>query len=196
MGKCSINMIGHVRGVVSRCTETGVVVDVSGVGYVISTIGGHRYSVDDEVFFYTHSHIVEQAFDLYGFETTDQLWLFRLLLSISGVGPKMALNILNLGSAKEITDAIAAGDVAYLTAVSGVGKRTAERVVVELRDKVGGIDANSASPVGQRLSDVVDALISMGYSSAQAREVVRHLDHAEKNVEDLIRDALAAVTGR
>lgn len=185
-------MIGHVKGQVSRMTVMGVVVDVSGVGYVINTVGGHRYSVDDEVFFYTHSHIAESAFDLYGFETTDQLWLFRLLISISGVGPKMGLNILNLGSAQEIVQAIAAGDVAYLTRVSGVGKRTAERVVVELKEKVGGIEGD-ASPVGQKLADVIDAMVSMGYSVAQAREVVRHLDHAEKEVEELIRESLRMV---
>ncbi len=189
-------MIAHVRGTISRDTDLGVVVDVGGVGYDIRTVGGNRYSRGDEVFFYTHTHVAEQAFDLYGFETTDQLWLFRLLISISGVGPRMGLNILNVGTAQEIIAAIAGNDVPYLTQVSGVGKRTAERVIVELKEKVGGVDGGTASPVGQKLSDVIDAMVSMGYSQHQAREVVRHLDHAEKEVEDLIREALGVVSGK
>ena len=119
-----------------------------------------------------------------------------LFLNVSGIGPKSALHLLSLGTVEEISYAISRGDVSYLTQVSGVGKRTAERIVVELKNKVGewgiGNGERDASVSGSLL-DVIDGLMTMGYSAQQAREAVKKLDDKNKSSEELIREALKNV---
>lgn len=187
-------MIGWIKGNVVKHTKTGVIVNAGGVGYVLHvTVGcAGQLSVDQEVEFSVYTHVSDSAMNLFGFEDDDQMWLFELLISVNGVGPKMAMNILNVGSCADIMGAIAQGDVAFLTQVSGVGKRTAERVVVDLKEKVGAAPVIRNTTHGSKMADVVDALVSMGYRQHEASAVVQNMeDVSEKDVEVLIRDALA-----
>lgn len=190
-------MFGHIQGIVDSHTERGVIIDVAGIGYVVACSKSSRESlvVGSVVKLVIHTHISDSAFDLYGFLSNTQMSLFRLLISVNGVGPKTALHIMDLGDYNEILQAIGREDAQYLTCVSGVGKRTVERIIVELKDKVGVLIEGTKEAVGDKLADVIDALVAMGYSQNQARDVVRNMNYADRAVEDLIREALSKVAG-
>jgi len=134
--------------------------------------------------------------DLYGFRTTEEKSFFSLLLSVSGVGPKSAMNILAIGSIHDIEDAILRADAKYLSAVQGIGKKTAERMVVELKTKIqkstGGAQARNTAG-GNILEEVIDGLVSMGYSKEDARAAALSCDADGKSTEQLLRDALQIV---
>jgi len=116
--------------------------------------------------------------------------LFLKFLDVNGVGPKSALHLISLGSVEEISSAIARGDINYLTKVSGIGKKTAERIVVELKSKMSKLGIDNLELDNGQLGEVMDALVSLGYSKDEAREVVKNLDSEGKNSEELIRQAL------
>lgn len=143
----------------------------------------------------TYLVVKEDALDLYGFASGDEKQLFKLLISISGVGPKTALNILALGAVGDIAGAIGQGDVAYLTKVSGIGKKTAERLVLELRSKLQHHSfavSDASSTLGTSVvRDVAEGLEALGYSSLEVREVVQSLEVAGKTSEQLLREALS-----
>ena len=188
-------MIGHVKGTVARRFDLGVVVDVAGVGYVVATTADtiSRYPLGSEVMLFTYTHVTEQALDLYGFMSEGELQMYKMLLSVSGVGPKTALQMMNVGSVEGITTAVMRGDVVFLTKVPGIGKKTAERVIVELKDKVGGVGVVTEQ-LGGDVMFVLDALMSMGYREHEAREAVKHLDPQGKSAEQLIKEALQFAT--
>jgi Holliday junction DNA helicase RuvA len=149
------------------------IVEVRDIGYQV--FAGENFLADlklnSDVEIYTHHHIREEADDLYGFKSLEELELFELLLTVSGVGPKSALGVLSIASSGDIKEAIIRGDAGLLTKVSGIGKKTAERLVLELKSKVvrsGASSAviNSAMTLG---SDEIDALVSLGYSLSDAR---------------------------
>lgn len=150
-------------------------------------------SVGTEVSIETYLVVKEDALDLYGFSSVDEKNLFELLISVSGVGPKTALNILALGVVTDIAGAIGRGDVVYLTKVSGIGKKTAERLVVELRSKL-ELQAGrlASSPLGTStvMPDVIAGLEALGYAPLQARDIVQQLDTRDKTSEQLLREAL------
>lgn len=187
-------MISFVSGKIhSKSTNGVVVLTPGGVGYAIGLAALHtsELSVGQEVSLPTYLRVTDSALDLYGFRTDDEREFFVLLLSVSGVGPKSAMNILSLGSIADIKAAIARDDVKYLTAVQGMGKKTAERMVVELKSKVQTLGGTSAQDeIGSALSDVVDGLVAMGYSKEQAKDVARGLDATDKSTEALLREAL------
>ncbi len=182
-------VIGNQNGEVEILT-TG------GVGYKIfaSLTAQKTWLVGKNVRVMTYLSVRENSQDLFGFVDVVEKNLFVRLLDVNGVGPKTALHILSLGSASEISTAINRGDVGYLTKVSGIGKKTAERIVVELKNKM-----TSASPDhlgvedNQVVGDVVDGLMAMGYTAQQARDVVKKLDANGKTSEQLLRLALQMV---
>ncbi|KKW42756.1 MAG: Holliday junction ATP-dependent DNA helicase RuvA [Candidatus Magasanikbacteria bacterium GW2011_GWA2_56_11] len=187
-------MISFVRGTVFMARPGALgVLTASGVGYEIHlpSAQARAKQIGAEVSFYTYLRVSDQAQDLYGFETLEERDFFILLMTVSGVGPKSALNILSLGSMDNIKSAIARGDVKYLTAVQGMGKKTAERVVVELKSKISGANLDvPGEAMGGALGDVVGALVSMGYSPDEARQAAQELDPADKTSEELVREAL------
>lgn len=184
----------------------GKIISNNGTDLVIMTSGGVGYKVaasplvaakalpGTEASLETYLVVREDALELYGFGSTSEKELFKNCLSVSGIGPKSALNILKLGSVEEITLAIARGDIAYLTKVSGVGKKTAERLVVELRGKAakGLSEEELVKPAGM-LGDVVEALMTLGYSAEQARDAAKALKPEGKTSEQLLREALQFV---
>lgn len=163
-----------------------VVLDVGGVGYgLFVTVEDYgKLTVDQPGKLYIYEHIRENSHDLFGFINLDTKQLFELLLTVNGVGPRMALNILSVGTADAVRQAIAAGEVKYLQAASGVGKRVAERVVVDLKDKVGllGVDLESSGLLqgdNKLLQDeAVEALVSLGFTAQDAAKALGNVDDA------------------
>lgn len=197
-------MIAFVHGKLMDALPTQVTVDVQGMGYEILiplSSFDKLPAVGQEVKLLTHLVVREDAQVLYGFVTAAERDLFRLLINtVSGIGPKIALNALSGMSVTAFRGAVAEGDVKSLSQISGVGRKTAERIVVELRDKVGAASAWEAasaerglSPADQRINDAVLALLALGYKPTEAHEAVRAVAAVlgpEALVEDLVRACL------
>ncbi len=179
-------MIATLNGVVNEKLADAVILEVQGVGYglLVSAEDYGQLMVGEPAKLYIHEHIREQAHDLFGFLSRDSQSLFEQLLNVNGVGPKMALNMLSIGSGQAVRQGIASGDVKFIQRASGVGKRLAERVIVELKDKVGlvGVDLESTGLL-QGDSDLlkdeaVEALVSLGYSAQDASKALQNIDPA------------------
>ena len=168
-------MIATLNGKVSEKLADMVVLDVGGVGYGVQ-VTSEDYGVlpqDRAAKLYIYEHIREQAYDLYGFTKLDTRALFEQLLDVKNVGPKVAMAVLDIGTADAVRSAIAAGDVKLLQSAKGVGKRAAEQIVVELRDKVGVISSEAADSIVRRpgigaQDEAVEALVSLGYTPYDA----------------------------
>lgn len=177
-------MIATLTGTVSEHLGSTLVLDVRGVGYglQVTTEDMGRLASGQSAKLYVYEHIREQAHDLYGFVTLDTKQLFEQLLDVNGVGPKMALNILSIGNSSDVRTAIAGGDTKFISQAQGVGKRVAERVVVELKDKVGleGVDLASTGLLqGENLlmkDEAVEALVSLGYTAQDAAKALQNID--------------------
>lgn len=190
-------MIVTLKGVVSEKLADIVVLDAQGVGYgfYVTAEDYGRLVVGEEAKLYVYEYIREQAHDLFGFLARDTKALFEQLLNVNGVGPKMALNMLSIGSAQGVRQAIAAGDVKLIQQANGVGKRLAERVVVELKDKVGliGVDLESTGLLQAEdtlmKDEAVEALVSLGYTTADAAQALQNVD-PELPTEDRVKQAL------
>lgn len=170
-------MIAYVRGQIIEKTTGSVVVDVQGVGYeiLVSSKDAEAARIDDTQKFYTYHSVRENAEELYGFSTLSAKRLFELLITVQGVGPKVALAILSLDDTENVRNAIATANISFISKASGVGKKTAERVTVDLRDKVGlpshvgTVDNNPFGvPVASAHDDAAEALMALGYSLADA----------------------------
>jgi Holliday junction DNA helicase RuvA len=197
-------MITFLQGKLIEALPTHVTIDVNGVGYevLIPLSSFDKLPAPGQaVTLLTHLVVREDAHVLYGFMTAPERQLFRLLITtVSGIGPKIALNILGGINVIAFRGAVAGGDVKMLSGISGVGKKTAERIVMELKDKIGpsgAMEAASAqralSPADQKVNDAVMALIALGYKPAQAHEAirgVRSLLGPEAGTDDLLRAAL------
>jgi Holliday junction DNA helicase RuvA len=169
-----------------------------GVGYKIlaSARAQERCLKGSEVILNTYLVVREDALELFGFADSKEKELFKQFLSVSGVGPKTALHLLALGSVDEITSAVGRGDTEYLTKVSGIGKKTAERIVVELKSKLGEsgiVNQEGNAVMGGVLGDVVDGLIALGYSASEARDVAKGLKVEGKTSEELLKQALQSI---
>lgn len=188
-------MIVRLKGVVVEKTDSTLIVDVEGVGYEVNVTQMYADEAiqDQNIIIYTYDHIRENSHDLFGFSDLDGKQLFELLTTVSGVGPKMALSLLNLGEPKQIRSAIASGNTVYVSGASGVGKRLAERITVDLKDKVGviaGQDVSMISMDGD--NDVINALVSLGYSQGQAASALGRVDQ-KASVEEQIKQALKEI---
>jgi holliday junction DNA helicase RuvA len=187
-------MIGKITGKIDLIRDNYVIVDVGGVGYKIQatevTLG--KISKQQEAEFFVHTHVREDQLGLFGFLSMEELEMFELLISISGIGPKAALGILTIATPKAIKTAIVKEDPSILTRVSGVGKKTAERVILELQSKVDEmpeIDKQEA----QMDQDVIEALMTMGYNIAEAREATKAVPQDRRDVSERIKLALKSM---
>ncbi len=191
-------MIGHLRGTLADKRPNQVLVDVGGVGYQVHIPLSTFYALGDlhqEVTLLVHTHLREDSLALYGFLTAREKHFFELLISASGVGPSLALKILSGMSVDELVPAIRQGDLARLTRIPGVGKKTAERIVVELRDKLAALEAPEEPVPASRTgieADVVSALLNLGYDRRAAEKAVEgaRRDGAGANFEALLRATL------
>ena len=189
-------MIGRISGTLIEKHPPLVLVDVGGVGYEIDVPMSTFYNlpgIGEKVALHTQLIVREDAHQLYGFSTHDERAAFRQLLKISGVGPKLALTILSGMSVAELSHVVAAQEVGRLTKIPGIGKKTAERLLLELRDKLPGAAAalliSGAEPGPAARNDVLDALLALGYNEREASWAVKQLP-ANLDVSDSIRQAL------
>jgi holliday junction DNA helicase RuvA len=198
-------VIAHLRGRVLRKEPQEVVVDVAGVGYRVTIPVSTFYRLGDEgseVSLLTHTHVREDALSLFGFVTAGEQDLFEKLISVAGVGPKLAINVLSGIEAPDLVAALKASDVARLVRIPGVGKKTAERLVLELKDKMPALlpatGAAAAAPAATPREDLASALVHLGYSRPEAeRGVERALkEDGGGRFEDLLRRTLRILSGR
>lgn len=192
-------MIYSVRGKLIHLDNGFSVVECGGVGYKVQTSINtqKKLKLNDEVTLYTHMHVREDAMELFGFYDQSELSTFRLLISISGVGPKVALAILSSLSSEQIALSVAGNDYKVLTVANGVGPKLAQRIVLELKDKVKGliVEGNNKGSVIQntgKISQAVSALAVLGYSASDVSPVLSKLD-ADLSVQDLIKETLKAM---
>lgn len=165
-------MIGHLTGKIIHTDLKSIILDVSGVGYKIHTNTAILdKDTGKEVNFWTYLVVRETALDLYGFQTKEELAFFELLISVSGIGPKGALGILSIASLHHLKYAISTGDTSHLVKVSGVGKKNAEKIVLELKDKVENILGDEVYLSGDM--DALEALKALGYNEREAREALK-----------------------
>ena len=176
-------MIAHVIGTVAEKFNGSLIVDVNGVGYEVAVALGEfeSASLDENIKLYTYHHIREQSQELFGFSTLAAKKLFELLITVQGVGPKAALAILSLGDGESVRNAIANSDSAFIQKATGVGKKTAERVVVDLSDKVGLPThyGRKDAPVQAELDtsdEALEALMALGYTLADATKALEGVD--------------------
>lgn len=189
-------MIAHIKGQIAEKFNNSVIVDVNGIGYEITLPAPDFESVnlDDTVKFYTYHSIRENSEELYGFMSLAAKKLFELLISVQGVGPKAAIAILSLASAEEVRNAIANADSAFVSKASGVGKKSAERVIVDLRDKVGipshyGATETTFEKLANAPDEALDALIALGFPLKEATAALEKVDPS-LSVEERIKLAL------
>ena len=198
-------MIGQLRGIILEKQPPLLLLDVNGVGYEIDAPMGTFYRLPDigqEVTLLTHFVVREDAHHLFGFFTRDERMLFRTLLKVNGVGPKLALTILSSIDPDEFVRCVMNNDTASLVRIPGVGKKTAERLIIEMRDKLTSWQKNSTADLNlltpnknnnvrnQTLQDAISALITLGYKPQEASRAVSKVDDGSKSCEEIIRLAL------
>lgn len=188
-------MIGKLEGVVAFKEERGIILSVAGVGYSIfvSQAVLQGTAEDSPLALWTYLAVKDDALDLYGFETREELKLFRLLIGISGIGPKSAQGVLALADTRTLLRAIGTSDSSYLTKVAGIGKKLAEKIVHELKDKVGALEAADAPP--SRETEAIEALLVLGYAAKDTRDIVRTLAEEHPTTEIIIHKALQMLGG-
>jgi len=188
-------MIAYLSGTILNKGRGFVILLNNGIGYkiFISAALHADVSLGQKIEFYLHHHIKEDAQNLYGFKEFSELEFFQLLISVSGVGPKSALGVLAIANVSDLKSSIAQGDPSLLNKVSGIGKKTAERLVLELKNKIDYLSPALSGETGASInasSDEIDALVALGYSLQQAREALQNVDSDIKDSGERIRKAL------
>jgi Holliday junction DNA helicase RuvA len=193
-------MFYYLRGTVTELEPYLAVIDCGGVGYACNTTGVTVSALrkGEEATLYTYLHVREELFDLYGFATKNELYCFKLLLGVSGVGPRAALSVLSVCSPERLAMAIITGDEKALTSAQGIGKKIAQRIILELKDKLAkeqapGAPVSAPGAVGvpqSKSSEAAAALAVLGYSSSEVSEALRGIDIEAQPLEDTIRQAL------
>ena len=186
-------MIGHIEGTVRAVRVGFVIVSAGGVGYKIAATREtlSRLKPDRDASLWTHLAVRENALDLYGFQNEEELRFFELLLTVSGIGPKSALAVIDIARVETLRSAIAAGNATYLTKVSGIGKKTAGKIVVELKDRIEADTEVSHALSGDE--EALEALRTLGYSAQEAREVLRKVPRAVEGGSARLREALRLI---
>ena len=198
-------MIAFVKGIIDDITEENVVIDIGGIGYNVKISTGTAAmlpGINEEIKLYTYTCVREDMFSLYGFLTRDDLEIFKKLITVNGIGPKGGLAILSVMSADDLRFAIMAGDAATISKAPGIGKKTAERVILDLRDKISvedtlihremqPIQIGSSSDNNHAKNEAVEALTALGYSATDALHAVKNV-HIDENmdVETILKLAL------
>lgn len=182
------HVIAYLKGTIQSQLSTCVIVKTNNVGYKVYLKPTELLELkkDDDVELYIHPHIKEDAFDLFGFKTTEELSFFEKLISVSGIGPKTGLALLSTGTTKDILTAIQEKNTAFLTEVPGIGKKTAHRVILELQDKLSDEDITHMATLEN--SDAVHALVGLGYSKSEALQALSKV--TAKNPEKQVKEAL------
>lgn len=192
-------MISKLNGNIDYVSEKFLIINVNGVGYKVSAISDilSTAKIDNEISLWIYTAVRENAIELYGFRNMNELSFFELLLDVSGIGPRSALGILGIAPIETLRRAIATGDTTYLNKVSGIGRKTAEKIIVELRDKFATYKDDSLSDGQIRdEEDVLEALKSLGYSQNEARDALKKISNETVGANARIKEALRLLGGR
>lgn len=183
-------MIGFLKGRVLTKSKNSLVLNINNVGYkvFVNDYIFEKSTIDQEISLFIYTHVREQEISLYGFSTEDEENVFKLLISVSGIGPKAALNLLSISDINSIKMAIVNKDISILTQVSGIGKKTAEKLVVELSGKIDSLDFESNNVNSDM--NVINALRSMGYSVSESRDALNEIPKNVKDTSERVRLAL------
>ena len=181
-------MIGYLDGVVIHISLNKLIVSCGGVGYNVNVVSPIEYKIDDKAKFFIHTYVREDALALYGFKTSEGVSLFEQLLSVSGVGPKVAMSVFKAGTETEIKTAISEAKVEFFTQVSGIGKKGAQRIIVELKSKLGNIRELELNE-SPATADALKALVGLGFTKLEASEALKKVDK-NLGVEEQIKQAL------
>ncbi len=189
-------MISYLEGKIVAKEKNSLILAVNGIGYEVRVTPGLflQSKIGEQIKIFTYFHIREDAQELYGVTNFEELNFFKQLVSINGIGPKSVLNILALGSIAEIKKAISSSDVTFLTKVSGIGRKIADRIIVELKDKLEKVEIKSGED-SSNLGDVIDALTGLGYSLNEARVAIKQVKEI-KNTSIALKEALKILNKR
>ncbi len=185
-------MIAFVKGKITDISDRSVIIETQGVGYEVSTTTDTIATavLGAEMALFTHLVVRDDSMELYGFRTRNELTFFQMLITVSGVGPRSAIAIVSLGSIESIQRAIGSGDAGYLTSVSGIGRKTAEKIIIDLRDKLAALGHKGGMGEFSGDSDALEALIKLGYSREEAREALKQVPVTAVTLNEKIREAL------
>jgi Holliday junction DNA helicase RuvA len=192
-------MIARIEGIIVHIAEKFIIIDVSGVGYKLSITPENLVSsiLGEHASFWVHTAVRENSIDLYGFKSVNEMSFFELLLDVSGIGPRGALSILGIAPIDTLKRAIATGDTGYLNKVSGIGKKTAEKIIIELRDKLQDYKNDNDTPgILRDESDIVEALKSLGYSQNESRDALKQVPSTTIGTNARIKEALQVLSKR
>jgi len=193
-------MIAQIKGgVVLKENNSLVVITAGGVGYKLFVTDNllSEISLGDLILLWTHLAVRENALNLYGFKEKTDLEFFEMIVNnISGIGPKKAIGILSVASVETIKRAVRAGDSSYLTKVAGIGQKNAEKIVLELRDKLSKMSENETEKNFSQDGDLLDAIVSLGYSQSQARTAIQKIPENMVGVNERIKEALKILSGK
>lgn len=185
-------MIGFLEGLVKFKGISYLILLTGGVGYKIHVPVDITSSVklEDKLSLFTYTHVKDDALDLYGFSTAENLAMFELFLTVSGIGPKIALSIFSIGKLSKIKEAIIKGDVSFFTNVPRLGTKNAQKIIIELRSKLGSIGELDLTEESGEAKEIIEALKTFGFSAIEAKEAVKSLKDFEGSVSDKIRMSL------
>jgi len=192
-------MIAKIEGQISYVGDRFLIVDVSGVGYklFVTNEAISLSKVEESIKLWVHTAVRENSIDLYGFLDIEELSFFELLLDVSGIGPKSALSTLSVAPVSTLRKAIASGDTTYLNKVSGIGRKTAEKIIIELKDKLKEYEGDIAtSRVMQEERDILEALRTLGYSQDEAREAIKRIPADMTEMNNRLKEALKIIGRR
>lgn len=190
-------MIGALHGIADVPLTNPILLMVGGVGYRVAvpehTLRDLRR--DEPLTIFTHTYVRDDTLDLYGFQTKEELALFELLLSVSGIGPKTSLTIVDRGVAA-VRSAIATADVSFFTIVPRLGKKNAQKIIIELKSKIGGIEELDLAGETGETKDIMEALESMGFAKKEALSAIKQVKSEDASIEERLRQALKLLTKR
>ncbi|MBL7045116.1 MAG: Holliday junction branch migration protein RuvA [Parcubacteria group bacterium] len=187
-------MIAQLRGEIGDISGNTIVLLVGGVGYrvntTLETVQKIKESDTSNITLKTYLAVRETSLDLYGFLENEELSFFEMLLSVSGIGPKSALSILNVADVETLKTAVSTGESSYLTKVSGIGKKNAEKIIIELRDKLGAIASKADNTNMKEEMETFEALQTLGYSTREAREAMKNISKEANTPSERIKEVL------
>lgn len=189
-------MIASLSGKITHIDDRFIILDVGGVGYkiFITDEALHSAKKGADASYWTHLAVREDAMDLYGFQNKKEKDFFELLIGISGIGPKSALNVMSLVSLEQLASAVRTGSIAHLVKVSGIGRKTAEKIVLELRDKLGSLEDSEISADMASDMDAIEALKALGYDAEDSREALKKVDKSISDTSAKVKAALKVLS--
>lgn len=187
-------MIGKITGIIDYISQTDLIIDVKGVGYIVSVPAKTFVSLkkNDKISLFIHTQVREDDISLFGFKTTDELSLFKKLISVSGIGTKTALAIMSASNVDEITKAVVNADVEFFSSIPGIGKKTAQRAIIDLKTKLGDTQELDLSEKHlPALSETLQALKQFGFDAKEARKAIHSIKNAKTmTTEELLKESL------